>query len=113
MILDETVFSEIKISGVYESEDSFLAPNVIESSLDPTQFGKLLNKENINFINMVQNNTIIANMTVFKDRDIKLVTAALYNRVFSRDGPSEAHLTSSLSKQLFFSIIVLFVLNLS
>ena len=112
MVLTETVFSQIKINGVFMTKDSFISTNILERHNLPNHFGQLLDSHAIKLTKSSnQDSTITANLSIVKQSDIKLVSAGLYNRVYSRDGPSSANSISNIYFTLFLALTILLLLK--
>ncbi|XP_014293975.1 vanin-like protein 3 [Halyomorpha halys] len=100
----DTVFNDVTITTSTLAPDSFTSPQFMESSNTENQFGSVANISNIDF-------TVKDSFSKVRFSSSKLVSGAIFNRVFSRDGsppgvtPSSGY--SNLTPSLLICIIVL------
>lgn len=102
----DTVFNEVTITTSSLAQDSYTFPQFMESSETEYQFGSVKNISNINF-------TVDNSFSQLKFSSLKLVSGAIYNRIFSRDGgppgvtPSSGY--SNVTPSLVICIILLLI----
>lgn len=101
----DTVFNEVTITTSTLAQDSYTFPQFMESSENEYQFGSVENISNIDF-------TINNSLSQLKFTSQKLVSGAIYNRVFSRDGGPPGVTPSSGYSNVTPSLVICLILLL-
>ncbi|CAH1403169.1 unnamed protein product [Nezara viridula] len=101
----DTVFNEVTITTSTLAQDSYTFPHFMESSETEYQFGSVKNMSNIDFTVKDSSSKLIFSSP-------KLVSGAIYNRVYSRDGGPPGVTPSSGYANLTPSLVICLILLL-